>query len=164
MKKSILFDDKILNQIENINNNTLLCFIDLDMIIYNSINFLNDYKGNFALMKTDDIKCEGSHNGYNSSIVLYRKYFGKKIYETMEKYENLLTKQIVRFDHYLEFIVKNSDFLQDVFEGKILDYNTYCKDKKTNELPENGAIIAFPRSPKPHQCNEEWIKLYWSLE
>ncbi len=164
MKKSILFDDKILNQIENINNNTLLCFIDLDMIIYNNINFLNDYKGNFALMKTDDIKCEGSHNGYNSSIVLYRKYFGKKIYETMEKFEELLTKQIVRFDHYLEFIVKNSDFLQDVFEGKILDYNTYCKDKKTNELPENGAIIAFPRSPKPHQCNEEWIKLYWSLE
>ena len=29
----------------------------------------------------------------------------------------------------LEFIVKNADFTQDVFIGKILDYNTYCKEK-----------------------------------
>ena len=48
--------------------------------------------------------------------------------------------------------------------GKILDYNTYCKDKKLEELPKDGSIIAFPRSPKPHQCNEDWIKKLWSLD
>ena len=111
-------------------------------------------------MKTDDIKCENSINGYNSSIVVWKRGFGKEIFSTMEKYEKALTKQIVRFDHYLEFIVKNSDFTQDVFVGKILDYNTYCKGKK--DLPENGAIIAFPRSPKPHECNDEWISKYWN--
>ncbi len=163
MKKSILFDEKILNQIEGINENSLICFIDLDMIIYNNIDFLTEYKGNFCLMKTDDIQCEGSHNGYNSSIVLYRRNFGRKIYDTMEKYEKEVTNQIVRFDHYLEFIVKNSDFTQDVFVGKILDYNTYCKDKSLNDLPKDGAIIAFPRSPKPHQCSEEWISKFWCL-
>ena len=164
MKKCILFDEKILNQLESIKENSLICFIDLDMIIYNNLDFLTEYKGNFALMKTDDIQCEGSHNGYNSSIILYRKNFGRKIYDIMDKYENELTNQIIRFDHYLEFIVKNADFTQDVFIGKILDYNTYCKDKKFDELPKDGAIIAFPRSPKPHQCSEDWIKKYWSLD
>ena len=164
MKKCILFDEKILNQIESIKENSLICFIDLDMIIYNNLDFLSEYKGNFALMKTDDIQCEGSHNGYNSSIILYRKNFGRKIYDIMDKYENELTNQIIRFDHYLEFIVKNADFTQDIFIGKILDYNTYCKDKKIDELPKDGAIIAFPRSPKPHQCNEDWIIKFWSLD
>ena len=164
MKKCMLFDEKIINQLESIKENSLICSIDLDMIIYNNIDFLNDYKGNFALMKTDDIQCEGSHNGYNSSIILYRKNFGRKIYDIMDKYENELTNQIIRFDHYLEFIVKNADFTQDVFIGKILDYNTYCKDKKLEELPKDGSIIAFPRSPKPHQCNEDWIKKLWSLD
>ncbi len=164
MKKCILFDEKILNQLESIKENSLICFIDLDMIIYNNLDFLTEYKGNFALMKTDDIQCEGSHNGYNSSIILYRKNFGRKIYDIMDKYENELTNQIIRFDHYLEFIVKNADFTQDIFIGKILDYNTYCKDKKFDELPKDGAIIAFPRSPKPHQCNEDWIIKFWSLD
>lgn len=159
MKKSMLFDEKILTQITN-NNEETLCFIDLDMIVYNNIDFIFEYKGNFCLMKTDDIQCENSINGYNSSIVVWKRGFGKEIYSTMEKYEKALTKQIVRFDHYLEFIVKNSDFTQDVFKGKILDYNTYCKGKK--ELPTDGAIVAFPRSPKPHECNEDWIKQFWN--
>lgn len=158
MKKSMLFDDKILNQITT-NAHSVLCFIDLDMIIYNNIDFLFDYNGNFCLMKTDDIQCESSINGYNSSIVIWKRGFGKEIYNVMERYETLLTKQIVRFDHYLEFIIKHSDFIQDVFKGKILDYNTYCKGK--DELPSTGAIIAFPRSPKPHECNESWISKYW---
>lgn len=159
MKKSMLFDEKILKQITE-NSDETLCFIDLDMIVYNNIDFIFEYKGNFCLMKTDDIQCENSVNGYNSSVVVWKRGFGKEIYSTMEKYEKALTKQIVRFDHYLEFIVKNSDFTQDVFKGKILDYNTYCKGKK--DLPENGAIVAFPRSPKPHECNEEWIKKFWN--
>ena len=154
----MLFDPKILDQITK-NPNEILCFIDLDMIVYNNIDFIFEYKGNFALMKTDDIQCEGSKDGYNSSVVVYRRGFGGEIYSTMEKYEKELTNQIVRFDHYLEYIVKNADFTQDVFEGKILDYNTYCKGKAT--LPESGAIIAFPRSPKPHECEDEWIKKYW---
>ena len=122
MKKCILFDEKILNQLESIKENSLICFIDLDMIIYNNLDFLTEYKGNFALMKTDDIQCEGSHNGYNSSIILYRKNFGRKI---LILWINMKMNLQIK----LEFIVKNADFTQDIFIGKILDYNTYCKEK-----------------------------------
>jgi hypothetical protein len=110
-------------------------------------------------MKTDDIKCENSINGYNSRIIIWKKHFGVQIYSMMEKYSKYINKQIIRFDHYLEFIVKNSDFIQDVYKGKVLDYNFYCKNKES--LPEEGSIIAFPRSPKPHECEESWIKDHW---
>jgi len=110
-------------------------------------------------MKTDDIQCEGSVKGYNSSIILYRKIFGSIIYEFMLKFQNQINKQVIRFDHYLEFLVKNADFIQDEFEGKVLDYNTNCKNR--DQLPELGSIIAFPRNPKPHECKEIWIEKYW---
>lgn len=158
MKKCILFESTYLDKV-TMNPQGKICFIDLDMIIYNSIDFLWEYKGNFALMKTDDIQCERSHNGYNSSIIIWRKDFGSEIFKMMADYAQQLTKQLIRFDHYLEFIVKNAEFVQDVFPMKVLDYNTYCKDKQN--LPNEGAIIAFPRSPKPHECKEEWITHHW---
>ncbi len=110
-------------------------------------------------MDTQDIKCESSKDGYNSSIILWRKNFGKEIYETMNKYHKWISNQVIRFDHYLEFIVKNADFIQEVYKGKVLDYNTYCKDSEV--LPELGAIIAFPRDPKPHECKEKWVSEHW---
>jgi hypothetical protein len=110
-------------------------------------------------MNTDDIECESSVNGYNSSIVLWRNGFGRQVYDYMKLYNNHINKQIIRFDHYLEFIIKNSDFVQEVFPGKVLDYNTYCKDKE--DLPDNCSIIAFPRYPKPHECKENWIDVHW---
>jgi len=77
----------------------------------------------------------------------------------MKKFHSQINKQIIRFDHYLEYIVKNSQFVQDQFKNKVLDYNTYCKGK--DELNENAAIIAFPRHPKPHDCKEKWIEKHW---
>jgi hypothetical protein len=110
-------------------------------------------------MKTDDIKCENSKGGYNSSIILWRRDFGREIFDFMLKYETTINNQIIRFDHFLEFLVRRADFIQDEFEEKVLDYNFYCKDK--DYLPEGGSIIAFPRTPKPHDCNEKWIEEHW---
>lgn len=154
MKKSYLFSQEI-----SLHLGKMVCFIDLDMIIYNDITFLSDYDGDFCLMSTNDIKCEGSKDGYNSSIILWRNGIGSKIYDFLVTYHKYLCKQVIRFDHYLEFMIKNSDFVQTEFPKLVLDYNTYCKDKE--ELPSDGAIIAFPRNPKPHECKETWISKYW---
>ncbi len=111
------------------------------------------------MLKTDDIKCEYSENGYNSSIILWRNGIGMKIYEFMYKYHEYLIHILLRFDHYLEFIIKNADYIQEIFPKKVLDYNTYCKER--DNLPENASIIAFPRNPKPHSCKEKWISEHW---
>lgn len=54
-------------------------------------------------------------------------------------------------------VVQNSEFVQDLFPGQIVDYLAECKDS----LPENAAIVAFPRDPKPHEVTEGWIPEYW---
>lgn len=154
MKKSYLFSEEVTKQLSK-----RICFIDLDMIIYNDITCFSDYDGDFCLYSTNDIQCEGSKNGYNSSIVLWRNGYGTQIYDFLVHYHSHITKQVIRFDHYLEYIIKNSDFVQDEFKNLVLDYNFYCKGKE--ELPVTGGIIAFPRYPKPHECSEKWVSQYW---
>lgn len=54
-------------------------------------------------------------------------------------------------------VVQNSEFVQDLFPGKIVDYLAECKEI----LPQEAAIVAFPRDPKPHEVTEGWIPEYW---
>ena len=154
MKKSYLFSSEVVK-----NFSKRICFIDLDMIVYNDISYLIDYDGDFCLMSTNDIQCENSKDGYNSSIILWRNGYGEYIFDFLKAYHEYIVKQVIRFDHYLEFIIKNVDFVQEEFKSQVLDYNTYCKDKQI--LPEAGSIIAFPRYPKPHECKEDWVNLHW---
>ena len=56
-------------------------------------------------------------------------------------------------------MIKGSDFIQDLFNGKVLDYNECCKG--IDILPQDASIIAFPRSPKPHECTEKWVVDNW---
>jgi len=67
----------------------------------------------------------------------------------------------MRFDHYLEMLVHNAIILQDEVPGRILDYTTHCQQES---LPEGCSIVAFPRSPKPHEIEEkyEWVREFWS--
>ena len=66
----------------------------------------------------------------------------------------------MRFDHYLEMLVHDAIVLQDVSPGVILDYTTHCM---TEDLPKSCGIVAFPRSPKPHEVVGKfgWVEKYW---
>ena len=47
-------------------------YIDLDMIITGNLdNLIKNFKGKFATMTTNDIFCEQTQDGYNSSIMLF---------------------------------------------------------------------------------------------
>ena len=66
----------------------------------------------------------------------------------------------MRFDHYLEMHVQNADILQETCPDQILDYTTFCMH---DELPENCRVVAFPRTPKPHEITDKWpwVNKYW---
>ena len=59
--------------------------------------------------------------------IIVQLYYIGKILE--EKFMILWINMKMNLQIKLEFIVKNADFTQDIFIGKILDYNTYCKEK-----------------------------------
>lgn len=56
-------------------------------------------------------------------------------------------------------MVKNAHFVQDVFPGEVCDY-MFLKNKSKGEMevPEEARVICFPRNPKPHECDDEWIR------
>ncbi len=85
----------------------------------------------------------------------------KVLYDTLVKHYEHLLKFLMRFDHYLEMLIWDADFIQKEFPGQALDYTNFC----TKELPDNCRIVMFPRSPKPHDVEEKvaWVKPHWHL-
>ena len=151
--KSTMFSD--LHKLEGLN-----FFIDLDMIITGNLDEILSYKGNFALMCTDQIQNETlNKGGYNSSVVLWRGKAFDPIYSTLKECFEDLIKFVFRFDYWLEMIVVGSEFVQNVFPGQLPDFMAECQ----NSLPENARIVAFPRNPKPHEVADkvDWVKEHW---
>ena len=133
-------------------------YIDLDMIITGNIDDIMEYKGKFGLLKSDEIACEKKNkSGYNSSIIIWNENIVEPIYLELKKNFEGITKFIVRFDFWLEMMVKNADFLQDLYPNQIADYLSKCQEKLDSQI----RIVCFPRIPKPDTYPSEWIKEHW---
>ncbi len=135
-------------------------YIDLDMIITGSLDNLVKYTGDFALLSTDEIYCEtAKEEGYNSSIMLFPASIGDYLHAVLMEWKTWLLRYIVRFDHFLEMMVGGAHFVQKVFPGEVADY-MFLKERGAG-LPEGTRVVCFPRSPKPHECGDEWVREEW---
>ncbi len=56
--------------------------------------------------------------------------------------------------------IKNADFLQDHFEGQVVDFLSQAKEN----IPEGSSVVCFARKPKPEDYPAEWIRKYWVEE
>ena len=95
----------------------MVFFIDLGMIVTGSIDDLCSYRGPFAVMSTNGIYCESAQDGYNSSIMLFNSDSARILYDTLCKHYDYLLRFLMRFDHYLEMLVWNADYVQDIAPG-----------------------------------------------
>lgn len=128
------------------------------MIITSSLDPLFLCPTPFGLLKTDDLACEKNNkSGYNSSIIMWRGAHFSQIYSVLKSNFEVITKFIVRFDFWLEMMVNNSDFLQDLLPNKISDYLRECQ----KEVPKGTSVVCFPRTPKPDAYPADWIKDFW---
>lgn len=138
-------------------SDTLVFYIDLDMIITGSLDNLcglmadKDFNS-FATLTVNEIHCETAEEGYNSSIMLFRVQCVEHLYETLSTYYQVLVKFLMRFDHYLEMLVWDAGLVQELCPGELLDYCTHFQNNKDlTDVPSTCSVIAFPRSPKPHE-------------
>ena len=90
-------------------------YIDLDMIITGCLDYLINLIGtsikSFATLSTDEIFCENVNNGYNSSVMIFHKEKTRHLYDTLERYYSHIMKYLMRFDHYLEMLVRNAELV-----------------------------------------------------
>ncbi len=135
-------------------------FIDLDMVVTGSLDGLLAFQGKFALLRTDELHCETlNKQGYNSSILLWRDDHFEPIYSCLKACYHELNQYIYRFDYWLEMLVRDAEFVQELFPGQVLDYTADCQD---DQLPPDTRIVAFPRSPKPHEVTSKaWVQEHW---
>jgi len=132
-------------------------FIDLDMIITGNIDDVMSFDEPFGILRSDLFACEKENkDGYNSSIIIWNSKAFEPIYSELKRNVDNIHKYIVRFDFWLEMMVKNPSYLQDKYKG-IVDFTNECM----TELPKHASVVCFPRSPKPHECDLPWIKQHW---
>ena len=108
---------------------TLVFYIDLDMIITGSLDNLCGLMGeegfnSFATLSVNEIHCETADEGYNSSIMLFKVKCVQHLYHTLEAYYDVIMRFLMRFDHYLEMLVWDAGLVQNLCPGQLLDYCT----------------------------------------
>lgn len=115
----------------------------------------------FATLATDEIFCENVDGGYNSSVMIFRACDLRILYDTLVKYYDHLLNYLLRFDHYLEMLVWDCTLVQKELPGQVLDYMQTFVQQKQKEVPADCRVIAFPRTPKPHEINDSWRDKLW---
>lgn len=139
--------------------NILNVYIDLDVVITGDLSYLSDFQGKFGILNTENIFCEiKTADCYNSSVVLWRGFEFSKIYDLLIDLKKYVMNYLFRFDFWLEMMVVHASILQKNFPGKIKDFRQECQSE---ELPPDTSIVIFPRDPKPHECDQKWVKEFW---
>jgi tetratricopeptide (TPR) repeat protein len=140
-------------------SNLLNVYIDLDVVITGDLSFLASFKGKFGILNTENIFCEiNTADCYNSSVVVWKGFQFSEIYDLLIDLREYLMNFLFRFDFWLEMMVQNSNILQKDFPGKIKDFRQECQN---DVLPSDTSIVIFPRDPKPHECDQKWVKEFW---
>lgn len=133
-------------------------YIDLDVIITGDLSFMTKFKGVFGILNTADIYCEvNTSDCYNSSVVIWRGDSISPVYDLLKDAGEFVRKFLFRFDFWLEMTVPKASILQTQFAGKIRDFKQDCEET----VPEGTSIVIFPRNPKPHECEQKWVKEFW---
>ena len=116
-------------------------YLDLDTIICDSLDFVDEYQGDFAILR-DFYRPEG----YGSGVMLWNKSQPQVWADWIKNpVDDPLGDQ-----GWIEKKIPNADRLQDVFPEKIVSFKVDCSEK----VPEKASIVCFHGSPKPHELDK----------
>lgn len=144
-------------------------FLDLDVVIVSSIDFLFTNNDDSSFYYIQDFYYPHHHaNGVdriNSSVMVFNNKFHFGISEYF--FNNLDYCSSRNFDGDQDFI---SEYIKDNFHCKrindefVWSYKRgYERDffKQIKGIPKNGKICIFHGNPNPDQVKDEWVKTNW---
>lgn len=128
-----------------------------------SLDPLLRYTGGFATLSASGFRAEeGVIGGYNSSVMLWqaggRTETSRRLRALHDALSTHVPRCLMRWDHWVEMVVPRAHLIQRAFPGLVADF---CTDCAGGEPPAGAAIVCFPRSPKPHQAQVEWVHRHW---
>ena len=123
-----------------------MLYFDLDTIILDSINFMGEYEGEFAILR-DFYR----PHGYGSGVMILAPWFGGKIWDEFsdEPFANM--KRFPNGDqHFIESVYGGASLLQDFWPGEFISYKCHC----SQGVPDGAAVLSFHGTPKNHDLHE----------
>lgn len=139
------------------NRADLMVYFDLDIVLTGDISALAHYPGSFLLLSSQEIACEDSADGYNSSVMVWRSDQYRRIYSDFMENKERVLEVMDRFDHWLEVMLPEVETMQGRYPGMCRDFTQACSET----LPPDCQIVIFPQSPKPSDYPSPWVRLHW---
>ena len=131
--------------------------LDLDTVIVGSLDDIAKYPGRFAVLEDfyEPGQCGGGIVGFEGGTLdddLYWPVHGHRFQV------NAITRGSERKWYRLR--MPDADFWQSMFPGQIVSYKPR-PNERLREIPEDARIVCFHGDPRPHECDEAWLKQYW---
>jgi len=134
--------------------NSTLCFLDLDTVIVGSLNFLDCYPGDFALL--EDFYRPG---GFATGVMLLSNGYGENVYKPFLKDpEGAMAScepgqgPTWGDQRWIEMTVKKVDLLQKLWPRKFISFKADIR--KTMQLPYGSVVLCYHGEPRPHHFSE----------
>ena len=138
-----------------------ILYLDLDTVLSGSLVPLAAYNGGFALLAAADFNAEeGNTDGYNSSVMLWDAGGGSDapLRQLHDAIAPEVFRCLMRWDHWVEMVVPRATLLQRELPGLCVDYKSACAESGP---PAGAAVVCFPRAPKPHEVEADWVREHW---
>ena len=127
-----------------------ILYIDLDTLITDSLDFVDEYQGKFAILSDF---YDPPH--YGSGVMLWNECPT----QVCTNWEHGRPIHPMGDQGWVEQQVKDADFFQDLWPGKFVSYKVHCADG----VPQDAAMVCFHGDPKPWHFDENhWVQKIWT--
>lgn len=129
-------------------------YIDLDTLIVDSLDFIEGYSGDFAILR--DFY---SPEHYGSGVMLWNK----APHQVWDRWQEMRFNHPMGDQGWIESQVKDADRLQDLYPNKLVSYKAHCEEQQ--KIPDGAAIVCFHGFPKPENFdNDHWVSRIWKAD
>ena len=129
-------------------------FFDLDTIIVDSIDFMAQYTGPFAILR-DFYRPDG----YGSGVMILGENFGQHIWDRFAANAQYTINTLHGDQNFIERTYRGAERLQDLFPGKFVSYKVHCQ----KSVPKDASVVCFHGVPKQsdlpleHELTKAWL-------
>jgi len=131
-------------------------YFDLDTFVVDSIDFMADYQGRFAMLAPYGLPgINPLFDGPQSGVMAWEAGFGAHIWDKFkaEGYPDVPGGD----QKFINDMALNPDLWQAKFPGKFASYKLDCQ----HGVPDGVAVCGFHGLPRPHQAGG-WVRRLWN--
>lgn len=147
----------------------LIVYFDLDTVITGSLDFLDEYEGEFAILKNfyrDPTKPYAAcMQVFRSRAVrgLWDEFVAQKFDQPEDGFRyNGIMREFRSDQEWLDARLEAPDIIQKMWPRRVLSFKADMGDGGTWGMTGDTSIVCYHGRPRPHECVDlDWMKRHW---